>query len=99
MENYTKFDSFANAYYDDKDQNNCVVLINGRRFKLKSNVVVFESEKKALAALRNAAWRWFRWHNRIADFDEWFDKWIEERVVFVPPEDYYRFKRKMRNGS
>ena len=90
-EDFNQLDKFASAYENENDEENCVVLINGKRFKYKTNVVVFESEARALKVLRNSAWRWFRWNQRVPNFDEVFDKWVEERVSFVPAENYYPF--------
>lgn len=99
QDTFDKLDGLANRYTNEKDKENCVVLINGKRFRLRSNVVVFENKGKALVALRNLAWRYVRWHSNIAgSFDAAFDKWVEKRVIFVSPEEYYRFKRKMREG-
>ena len=94
-EAFTQFDSFASGYTDERDEQNCIMLINGKRFKQKRNVVVFESEAAALKVLRVAAWRWFRWNRRVANFDELFEKWVEDRVMCIPVEEYYRFKRKL----
>jgi hypothetical protein len=94
-ESFNQFDKFAKAYVNEKDEYDCVMLINGKRFKYKSNVVVFESEAKALKVLRGSAWRWFRWNKRMPNFENVFEEWVKERVSFVPAEDYYRFKRKL----
>lgn len=92
---FDQFDSFAKGYTDERDEQNCVMLINGKRFKQKKNVVVFDSEAAALKVLRTSAWRWFRWNRRMNNFDKMLEKWIEDRVSFIPVEDYYRFKRKL----
>lgn len=85
------------SFQDENDEENCVVLINGRRFKYKNNVVVFDNPKKALAAVRSAIDRYF-WSARTCRFTPRdVEDWIQRSVILVPPEDYYRAKRKMRN--
>jgi hypothetical protein len=99
-EAFDAMDRLCVNYINEKDQDNCVMLVNGKRFKQRSNIVVFESQAKALNALRNAMHKHFRWRrDSYRNFMNAFEAWVEERVVFVSPEEYYRAKRKMRESG
>lgn len=81
---------------DEEEEENCVALINGRRFKYKSNTTVFDNPRKALNAIRSAIDRYF-WGSRTRFSREDLEDWIKRYVVLVPPEEYFKAKRKMRN--
>lgn len=99
-EAFEAMDGLVKVYHDEKDEKNCIMLINGKRFKLRSNVIIFETPTKAITALRNAMYKHFRWRRTsYSNFTKFFDKWVEERVVLVSPEDYYRAKRKIRENA
>jgi len=83
-------------FADERTKENCVVIVNGRRFKPKNNMGVFDNEKQAKAAVKRYIDRyvtipWGRYHI--------IDEWIEKYVVCISPEEYYRTKRKMREDG
>lgn len=91
FEQFKRFDNMVRDYINESDEENCVILVNGHRFRQRGNVVVFDNPRQALKILKNSMWRY-----RTVALDKMLDKWIAERVTFVPPEYYYRFKRKLR---